>query len=222
MARESPMKKFEEELATLKRRIGDMGALAESMVAAASDALINAERTAVEQVRASEPKLDRFQIEIDREAIRLVTVYSPVAKDLRFLLMMLRINSELERIGDQAVDNCKYAELLPSSLPPTPLRELSEMSVMTLRMVHEALQAFEQEDIDKAQSVIGLDDQVDAMNAETFRHLLEQRATDPATVTRSIGLILAAQSLERIADHATNICEEVFYLVEGEDIRHRT
>jgi phosphate transport system protein len=216
------MKKFEEELATLKRRIGDMGALAESMVAAASDALINAERTAIEQVRASEPKLDRFQIEIDREAIRLVTVYSPVAKDLRFLLMMLRINSELERIGDQAVDNCKYVELLPSSLPPTPLRELSEMSVMTLRMVHQALQAFEQEDIDKAQSVIGLDDQVDAMNAETFRHLLEQRATDPATVTRSIGLILAAQSLERIADHATNICEEVFYLVEGEDIRHRT
>jgi phosphate transport system protein len=216
------MKKFEQELGTLKQRISEMGALAEAMVVAASNALINAERAAIEQVRTSEPRLDRFQIEIDREVIRLITVYSPVAKDLRFLLMMLRINSELERIGDQAVDNCKYVEILPAKPPPTPFRELSEMSVMTLRMVHEALRAFEHEDIDQAQAVIRLDDQVDAMNAETFRHLLEQRATDPAIVTRGIGLILAAQSLERIADHATNICEEVFYLVEGEDIRHRT
>ena len=215
------MKRFEQELATLKQRIGEMGALAESMVAAASNALIHAERAAIEQVRTSEPRLDRFQVEIDREAIRLITVYSPVARDLRFLLMMLRINSELERIGDQAVDNCKYVEILPSIPPPTPLRELSEMSVVTLRMVQEARQAFEQEDIDKARAVIGLDDQVDAMNAETFRHLLEQGITEPDIVTRGIGLILAAQSLERIADHATNICEEVFYLVEGEDIRHR-
>jgi phosphate transport system protein len=198
-----------------------MGALAESMVTAASHALITAERVAIEQVRASEPTLDRCQVEIDREAIRLVTVYSPAAKDLRFLLMMLRITSELERIGDQAMDNCKYVEILPHPAL-TPLRELSQMSAQTLRMVHEALRAFEQEDIDKAQAVIGLDDQVDAMNAETFRHLLEQRATDPDLVARGIGLILAAQSLERIADHATNICEEVFYLVEGEDIRHRS
>lgn len=215
------MKRFEQELAALKQRISEMGALAESMVAAASNALIHAERAALEQVRTSEPRLDRFQIEIDREAIRLITVYSPVAKDLRFLLMMLRINSELERIGDQAVDNCKYVEIFPSNPPPTPLRELSEMSAMTLRMVQEARQAFEQEDIDRARAVIGLDDQVDAMNAETFRHLLEHRLTDPDIVARGIGLILAAQSLERIADHATNICEEVFYLVEGEDIRHR-
>jgi phosphate transport system protein len=216
------MKKFEQELATLKGRVIEMGALAESMVAAASNALINAERAAIGQVRTSEPTLDRFQVEIDGEAIRLITVYSPVAKDLRFLLMMLRITSELERIGDHAVDNCEYVEMFRSNPPPTPLRELSKMSVMTLRMVHDALRAFEHEDIDKTQAVIGLDDQVDAMNAETFRHLLEQRATDPEVVTRGIGLILATQSLERIADHATNICEEVFYLVRGEDIRHRT
>jgi phosphate transport system protein len=215
------MKKFEQELATLKQRMSEMGALAESMVAAASNALINAERAAIAQVRTSEPRLDRFQVEIDREAIRLITVYAPVARDLRFLLMMLRINSELERIGDQAVDNCKYIEIFASSPSPTPARELSEMSAMTLRMVQEARQAFEEEDIDKAQAVIGLDDQVDAMNAATFRHLLEHRITDADMVTRGMGLILAAQSLERIADHATNICEEVFYLVEGEDIRHR-
>src|SRR6185437_2103132 len=103
-----------------------------------------------------------------------ITVYSPVAKDLRFLLMMLRITSELERIGDHAVDNCEYVEMFRSNPPPTTLRELSEMSVMTLRMVHDALRAFEHEDIDKAQAVIGRDDQSDPMNAETFRHLLDR------------------------------------------------
>jgi phosphate transport system protein len=216
------MEKFVQELATLKQRILEMGALAESMVEAASRALIDAEQSAIEQVRMKEPRLDRFQIEIDREAIRLITVYSPVAKDLRLLLMMLRINSELERIGDQAVDNCKYVEILPSTRPPTPLRELARMSAMMLQMVKGALQAFEHEDIDHAEAVIRLDDQVDAMNTETLRDLLEQSATGPSPVSRGIGLILAAQSLERIADHATNICEEVVYLVEGEDIRHRT
>jgi len=216
------LKKLEQAVATLGQRIVAMGELAASMVSGASDALINAEPAAIPQVRASEPRLDRFQVEIDSDVIRLITVYSPVAKDLRLLLMMARINSELERIGDQAVNNCEYVELLQAKPPPKPLPELSKMSAMTLRMVHDALQAFEQEDIDKAQAVIGLDDQVDAMNAETFRDLLEHKARDPDIVTRGIGLILAAQSLERIADHATNICEEVFYLVEGEDIRHRT
>jgi phosphate transport system protein len=216
------MEKFVQELATLKQRVLEMGALAESMVEAASRALIDTEQSAIEQVRMKEPRLDRFQIEIDREAIRLITVYSPVAKDLRFLLMMLRINSELERIGDQAVDNCKYVEILPSTGPRTALRELSRMSAMTLEMVKGALQAFEHEDIDHAEAVIRLDDQVDAMNTETLRDLLEQSATGPSPVSRGVGLILAAQSLERIADHATNICEEVVYLVEGEDIRHRT
>lgn len=120
------------------------------------------------------------------------------------------------------MDNCKYVEIFPSHGPPTSLRELSEISVTTLRMVHDALRAFEHEEVATARAVIGLADEVDAMNAETFRQLLEQRVTDPAVVTRGIGVILAAQSLERIADHATNICEEVFYLVEGEDIRHRT
>ena len=216
------MKKFDQELATLKQRLAEMGALAESMVTAASDALINADRAAIERVRTSEPRLDRFQVEIDREAIRLITVYSPVAKDLRVLLMMARINSELERIGDHALDNCQYVEILPSDPSQRPARELSDMSAMTSRMVHDALQAFEHEDIDKAQTVIGLEEEVDVMNAETFRQLLEHTGTTPQLITRGIGLILAAQSLKRIADHATNICEEVFYLVEGEDIRHRT
>ena len=214
------MKQFEHELAALKQRVVDMGNLAESMVASASDALIKADRSRIEQVFADEPTLDRFQIEVDGEAIRLMTIYAPVAKDLRFLLMIARINSELERIGDQAVDNCEYVKLLSDRQPP--LDDLSKMSEIVLGMVHDALQAFQEEDTHKAQAVMRLDDRVDSLDAQVFRELLEYPSADADSRARSLSLILVARSLERIADHATNICEEVFYLVEGADIRHRT
>ena len=213
------MKAFQQELTALKQRVLDMGHLAASMVAGASDALIKAERTRVQEVLASEPTLDRFQVEIDGEAIRLITIYTPVAKDLRFLLMIARINSELERIGDQAVNNCEYLELL--TRPQPPLDDLSKMSTTVLAMLHDALQAFQEEDTQRAQAVMNLDDQVDALNARIFRQLLEHPAADADSRALSMSLILVARSLERIADHATNICEEVFYLVEGADIRHR-
>jgi phosphate transport system protein len=214
------MKQFQQELATLKQRVLDMGSLAASMVADASRALIEGERATIQQVRTSEPTLDRLQVEIDREAIRLIIIYTPVAKDLRFLLMIARINSELERIGDQAMDNCEYVELLTD--PPPPLNDLSSMSDIVLGMVHDALGAFRTEDAHAAEAVMDVDDRVDALNARIFRELLEHPAADPAIRAQCMSLILVARSLERIADHATNICEEVFYLVEGADIRHRT
>jgi phosphate transport system protein len=216
------MKKFEHELANLTQRVVEMGELAQSMVAGASRALLDNERDCIQQVRESEPRLDCFQVEIDQEAIRLITIYSPMAKDLRFLLMIARINSEFERIGDEAVDSCEYVELLQLSTLSPSVHDLSPMSSLALRMVSDALRAFQQEDVERAQAVIRLDDQVDSMNGATFRNLLEHTGTDPSMVTRCMGLILVARSLERIADHATNICEEVFYLVEAEDIRHRT
>jgi phosphate transport system protein len=214
------MRQFQEALAQLKQRVVDMGGLAASMVAGASRALIKGERPLIEQVRTSEPQLDRLQVEIDREAIRLITIYTPVAKDLRFLLMIARIISELERIGDQAMDNCEYTELLTD--PPPPLDDLSNMSDIVLGMVHGALRAFQEEDAQAAQAVMKVDDQVDALNARIFRELLEHPAADPAIRAQCMSLILIARSLERIADHATNICEEVFYLVEAADIRHQS
>ena len=214
------MKHFQQELAQLKQQVLDMGSLAESMVAEASRALIHGERASIQHVGTSEPQLDRLQIEIDREAIRLITIYTPVAKDLRFLLMIARITSELERIGDQAVDNCEYAELL--TVPRPPLADLSKMSEMVLGMVHDALRAFQEEDTKMAHAVMTLDDRVDALNAQIFRELLEHPAADRDIRAQSMSLILVARSLERMDDHATNICEEVFYLVEAADIRHQT
>lgn len=216
------MKKFEQELESLKQQLMKMGEVAESMVGWASAALVGRDRALILKVQASEPKLDQYQIEIDSEAIRLITIYAPIAKDLRFLLMVARINTELERIGDQALNNSEYVLQMLSAPPAEPLRDLNRMSEITRDMVHNALQAFHDEDTDRAQQVLQADDEVDSLNSQTFRDLLGHREVDPETINQCMTLILLARSLERIADHATNICEEVIYLVKGEDIRHKT
>lgn len=214
------MKKFEQELATLKQRVLDMGALAESMVNHSWQGVAGRNQRSLERAAADEPGLDRFQVDIDREAIRLIAIYAPVARDLRLLLMIARITSELERIGDQAVDNCEYARLL-NEAPPS-AGNLATMAGVVRRMLNEALQTFRDEDAAKAQAVMQLDDQVDALYSAVFRELLDRAADDSGGRAQSTGLILLARSLERIADHATNVCEEVFYMVEGADIRHQT
>ena len=213
------MTRLEQELAALKERVLEMGALAESMVADSWQGVIGADADRLAQVLASEPRLDRFQVDNDQEAVRLIAKYSPVARDLRFLLMIARITSELERVGDQAVDNCEYASLLRDTPPAA--RDLSTLAHAVAGMLHEALQALKDEDPRKAASVMRLDDGVDALYSDIFRYLLEHGPSDPQGRARSTGEILLARSLERIADHATNMCEEVFYLVEGADIRHQ-
>jgi phosphate transport system protein len=210
------MNRLEQELAELKRRVLEMGTLAESMVTDSWSSVARKDAACLARVAANEPTLDRFQVEIDREAVRLIAVFAPVARDLRFLLMIARITSELERMGDQAMDNCEYAALIGDTSPTADVARLAEF---VRRMVREAMQAFTQEDRQQAEVVMQLDTQVDALYSQVFRDLLEHATGDSRT--RSTGFILLAKSLERIADHATNVCEEVFYLVEGADIRHQ-
>ena len=214
------MKRFEQELESLKRRVMEMGKTTEEMVALSSAAFIEKDASAMERVLALEASLDRFQLEIDGESVRLITIYTPIAKDLRFLLMVTRINAELERIGDQAVNNCEYVQTL-SSVGAGPLGDITKMSEITRGMVRNALDAFDQEDIEKAELVLECDDEVDQLYNQTFSDLLEDTADDDDRLSRSMNLILVARSLERIADHATNICEEVIYMVNSEDIRHK-
>ena len=215
------MKHFEQKLESLKRQVTEMGAAVESMLDCAATALLDRNAETIQRVIAIEPRIDQFQIEIDTEAIRLITIYAPIARDLRFLLMVARINSELERIGDQALNNCEYLDQLPPAPRRQPLGDLSRMSEIARNMVHEALQAFIDEDIVRARHVVAADDEIDALFVRTFKDLLIEGSADPAIVNESMTMILLARSLERIADHATNISEEVIYLVKGEDIRHR-
>jgi phosphate transport system protein len=211
------MNRLEQELAELKRRVLEMGTLAESMVTDSWYGVARREAACLARVVANEPTLDRFQVENDCEAVRLIAVFTPVARDLRFLLMIARITSELERMGDHAVDNCEYAGLIGDTSPTTDLTTLADF---VRRMVHDAIKALTDEDPRQAEAVMQLDARVDALYSQVFRDLLEHAPGDDRM--RSTGLILLARSLERIADHATNMCEEIFYLVEGADIRHRT
>ena len=213
------MTRFEHELTTLKRRVVDMGELARTMVGESWLGVVQPDPGRLAFVLANEPKLDQYQVDIDREAVRLIAIYAPVARDLRCLLMIARITSELERMGDQAVDNCEYASLLSDGAPPD--GDILTLAQCVTAMVRDALQAFKDEDPRKAQEVMSVDDRVDALYSQAFRNLLEHAPADAVGRTRSTGLILLARSLERIADHATNVCEEVFYLVEGADIRHQ-
>lgn len=215
------MKKLEHDIEQLKTRVIEMGGLAEQMVAWASDALIKRDKAIVARVAEAEQRLDRFQIEIDSEAVRLITIYTPTAKDLRFLLMVVRINTELERIGDQAMNNCEYVEMFMSEPPARPLQDLAKMTEITCEMMHGALNAFAREDLAAAEQVMKMDDAVDALNRRTFEDLLTDHVSDREFIKRSMSLVLLARSLERIADHAVNVCEEVIYLVKGEDIRHQ-
>ena len=214
------MQKFAQELEHLKAQLIEMGDAVESMVVWSGAALVDRHPESMRRVIDGEPRIDEFQIAIDSEVIRLITVYSPTARDLRFLLMVARINSELERIGDQSLNNCEYIQQLPPPADTTAFRNLRKMSDTTRGMVHDALVTFKDEDVGRAQQLVSTDDVVDALYVQTFRDLLTA-GDDPKVIGDSMTMILLARSLERIADHATNICEEVFYLVKAEDIRHR-
>ena len=214
-------RKFDEDLKALKNRVVEMGGVAQAMIRRAMQALVDRNPSLIPEVLGNEDKLDKFQIEIDNEAIRLLLVQSPVAFDLRFILMVARINTELERIGDLCVNVCESVQLLLTEPPLKPLVDLPKMAEIAERMVRDSLQAFLEGATEKALPVIKADDEVDALNDQIFRELLTYMMSDPRNITRAISLILMARNLERIADHGTNIAEEVVYLVKGEDIRHQ-
>lgn len=198
-----------------------MGTVAQEMVQTAMRALVDRNGALVSKVEDLEERLDRFQVEIDDDVVRLMATYGPVAFDLRLVMMVTRINSDLERIGDQAVNMCEYVNLLLSESELKKLIDLPRMADTAVGMVREALAAFDKGKSADARKVIQADDQVDALNDQIFRELLTYMITDSKNITRSVSLILLARALERIADHATNIAEEVVYLVKGEDIRHQ-
>ncbi|MFV1981790.1 MAG: phosphate signaling complex protein PhoU [Rhodothermia bacterium] len=212
------MKKFENDLAALTKRVVEMGDLVASMIEMVTRALDTCQPEVLREVARREENVNRMQVEIDRESIRLLTVYSPVAGDLRLVFMVSRINSELERIGDQAINMGEYLQLLVSDDHAGAFSESPRMAKIVLKMFNDALSAFYSQDQAKAEAVIARDDVVDALNHEVLRRCLHGAQDDMA---HAVAEILWARSLERIADQATNICEEVIYIVSGRDIRHR-
>jgi phosphate transport system protein len=213
---------FEHDLEELKQRLLWMGSLAERAVHQAVHAVLDAEENLADSVLTEESAINEMQIEIDDRVQRLLALQQPMAADLRFLLAVSRINQDLERIGDQAVNIAQSAMRILRHPQVKPYVDLPRMSELAEEMVRNALNAVVRRDVELAQKVLATDDQVDHFRDQIFRELLTYMMGDSSVVFPAFELILVAKNLERIGDHATNIAEDVIYVVQGQDVRHPT
>ena len=211
---------FEEELQVLKNRLLSMGALVEDRVHRAVQALMERDLSAAEVVSNGDQEVNDLQIEIDDRCVKVLALQQPMAADLRFITSAIKINADLERIGDQAVNIAENAARILSHPPLKPLIDLPRMAEIAQRMTRDSLDAFVRRDPELARNILARDDEVDQLKDQVFRVLLTYMMADPATIERALGLILISRNLERIADHATNIAEDVIFVVEAKDVRH--
>lgn len=212
---------FEVELQALRDRLLTMGSLAETMIHKGIKALVERDESLVQTVLAHEEEMDLLCIEIDDRCFTQLALQQPMASDLRFLVGAIKINSDLERIGDQAVSIALRARSLVSQPQLKPLIDIPRMAGIVQEMVRASLDAFVSQDPDLARKVIDRDDEVDNLRDQVFRELLTYMMGDTTTISRALDLILISRNLERIADHSTNIAEDVIYIVRGEDVRER-
>ena len=211
---------FEEELQALKNRLLTMGALVEERVHRAVRALIDRRLDEAEAVIAADKEVNDLQIDIDDRCLKLLATQSPLAIDLRLITAAMKINADLERIGDQAVNIAENVIKLLPQPPLKPLIDIPRMAELAQQMTRDALDAFVKKDPVLARDVLRRDDEVDNLKDQVFRELLTYMMADPGTIQRALSLILISRNIERIADHATNIAEDVIFLVEAKDVRH--
>ena len=211
---------FEMELQALKNRLLGMGALVEERVHQAMQALMERRIEAAEAIIAGDAEVNDMQIEIDDRCLKLLALQNPMASDLRLITAAMKINADLERIGDQAVNIAENAVKVAAAPPLRPMIDLPRMAELAEAMTRDSLDAFVRRDSDLARDILARDDEVDQLKDQIFRVLLTHMMADPGTIERALGLILVSRNLERIADHATNIAEDVIFVVEAKDVRH--
>ena len=211
---------FERDLEELKERLLWMGSLAERAVHQAVHSVLQADEGLAQRVIEEEPAINEMQIEIDERVLRLLALYQLMAADLRFALAVTRINADLERIADQAVNIAQSALRIVRHPQVKPYIDLPRMGDLAGEMVRDSLNAFVRRDVELARSVLPRDDQMDHLRDQMFRELLTYMMSNSAVVFPAFELILVAKNLERIGDHATNIAEDVIYMVAGRDVRH--
>ncbi len=211
---------FERDLAELKERLLWMGGLAERAVHQAVHAVLEADEKLAQRVLSEENTINEMQLEIDDRAVQLLALHQLMAADLRFVLAVSRINVDLERIGDQAVNIAQSAQRILRHPRVKPYVDLPRMTELAEAMVRDSLNALVRRDSELAKTVLSRDDQVDQLRDQIFRELLSYMMGDSSVVFPAFELILVAKNLERIGDHATNIAEDVIFIVAGQDVRH--
>jgi len=211
---------FHEELSALKQTLLAMGGLVEDQIRRVMRALIERDDAQARDVIDRDQQVNAYENEIDEKCVELLALHQPAAGDLRFITTAMKIVTDLERIGDQAVNIAQRALELNQEPQLKPYIDLPRMASSAQAMVKESLDAFVARDTALARRVRSQDGDVDDLNNQIFRELLTFTMSDPTTIPRAIRLILSARCLERVADHATNIAEMVIYLVEGKMVRH--
>jgi phosphate transport system protein len=211
---------FRDELDELQKRLLEMAGLVESSIHRSIRALVDRNEEEAEPVFRNEERINQMQIDVDELAIRLMALHQPMARDLRFLTAAIKINNDLERMGDLSINIVERALSLIHQPPVKPLVDIPQMAKLVESMVCRSLDSFVERNAEVARSVLIADDEVDELRDSVFTELIGYMEDDPGTVRRGLDLILIARNLERIADHATNIAEDVVFLVEGVDVRH--
>ena len=211
---------FREELDELQARLLEMAGLVESAVHQSVAALVQRDEQAAKDVLWKEALINQKDIEIDEFATRLLALYQPMARDMRFLTAVIKINGDLERMGDLAVNITERALSLMKESPVKPLIDIPKMAQLAENMVRKSLDALVKRDEALARSVLISDDEVDALQDAVSKELLTFMQQESTTIPRAIDLMFIAHNLERVADHATNIAEDVLFLIKGIDVRH--
>jgi len=212
---------FHDQLSHLKQRLLDMSDLATSLLDLSVDALLSRDTNMAEAVLSGDRELDALELEVEDQAIGLLALQQPMARDLRFIIAAIKVSNDLERVGDHAVNIAQSAlRLASTSTVITPDPEINEMSRRARKMLHDSLTAFVRADGALGREVCKADDEVDAMHNSVFRILVTHMMEDARTITPSLELLLVSRNLERVADLATNIGEDAVFLAEGKQIKH--
>ncbi len=217
---ERVVRHFQEELDQLKSRLLEMGGLAEEKVRLAIKGIVERDHVVIDAILAGDEPLNALHIEIDNRAFTLLALYQPMAADLRTIVAAVKINTDLERVGDLAVNIAEAARRYASHPPVKKLIDIPRMASIAQTMLRDALDAFVRRDLELAQHVLDEDDRLDTLKTQIFRELLTYMLQDPSTIEPALDLVLVSRHLERIGDHATNIAEDVIFIVSARDVRH--
>jgi phosphate transport system protein len=211
---------FQEELEQLKTRLLEMGGLAEEQVRLAVKALMERDRELVALALNGDEPINKLHIEIDGRCFTLLALHQPMAVDLRAIVAGVKINTDLERVGDLAINIAEAARRYAQHAPVKKLIDIPRMATIAQTMLRDSLDSFVRRDTELAQRVLNEDDKLDALKTQIFRELLTYMLQDPGTIEAALDLILISRHLERIGDHATNIAEDVIFMVSARDVRH--
>ncbi len=217
---ERVVRHFQEELEQLKTRLLEMGGLAEENVRLSIKGVVDRDHELIDRVLVGDEPLNNLHIEIDSRCFTLLALYQPMAADLRTIVAAVKINTDLERVGDLAVNIAEAARRYIAHAPVKKLIDIPRMASIAQAMLRDALDAFVRRDLALAQRVLNEDDRLDALKTQIFRELLTYMLQDPSTIEPALDLILISRHLERIGDHATNIAEDVIFIVSARDVRH--